>query len=355
MRQREPDAWFRIVHRSDDTTTAPPEPAPRALPSLTNTEERPRTGIRERPRPAGTGAARVAGLLGLAGLLALVLAAGLGAFGPAEPLSRSALVAGDSGAAGETPALPDPFAGAAGVPAALAGRWSPPGADCAAGEVRFLPGHELRTAADGGRRALAVDGYRQEDGGAVQIAYAGGATVTYASAPARLVIRRARIAGIEIAPQRALELVRCSGPTVPLPAGTTMVLAQLPDTPQAAFRLAVEAHDDLAAALAIARGLPVSAPLSATGPMPIELAVRQGRSVLVGKLAAAGGDPNQAGAGGAPLLLLATRAQDVAVVEALLAAGADPRRRGPDGTSALEQAAALDNQLLVDILFAASR
>lgn len=364
LQQQEPDAWFRIVRRNDVDVDAAPDamPSPDALlrapgPVLVADRDRPAGGWRGNRRSddrRGSAAARAAGFACLAGLCALVAAASW--LGPAavEPVSRSALAPGgaEAGAtaAGSLPVLP-----AWEVPAILADVWSE-GADCTGTGVRFLPDAVLQTDTSGTLSAFAVAGYHREPGDAVRVAHAGGASITYQRSGDRLLLQRARIAGIEITPQRPVALVRCAdGEMLPAAAAATEA-GPLPNTPQTAFRLAVEAHDDLAATLAIARGLPVAAPLPAAGnPLPMEWAVRHGRAVLIGKLAAAGADPDAPAVDGWPLLSLAVRNGDVAVVEALLEAGADPEVRDADGLTPLQRAGAMNHQLLIDVLFAAGR
>ncbi|MGF1624382.1 MAG: ankyrin repeat domain-containing protein [Alphaproteobacteria bacterium] len=360
LRRREPKTLFRIVRPLDMAsplagTSQSPPPAPRPEPRV---RAAPPAKPARRRYPA-----QLAGALGLVSLVALACAAHWSAPAVPELTSRSAAAkpmdAPGSPPLGESPAAPAADGVAAATPALLAGRWSAAGSDCSLGEVRFLPDRELRIAADGGQRAIAVAGYLPAADAQVLVAYVGGATASYAAAADRLTLQRARIAQIDISPQQPMVLERCVGPSPVADPGLQAgepALDRLANTPAVAFRLAVQVADDLAATLALARGLRPTESLGAgSAQSPLAWAVSHGRAVLVGKLVAAGADPNAVDAEGVTLLSQAVRRADVAVVEALLAAGADPRLPDPDGRRPIEVAAALDHQLLIDLLFAARR
>lgn len=373
LHQREPESLFRVAHLLDVPALAGDAPAPSAplvdVSFSTSIRSAPRERAPITHRHVMRRSGQLAGALGLVALVSLSAAARLAGPGLFEPTSRSTVTAATPDApksvADTTPHSDFPAAVGepAGVPAPLAGRWSVNGSDCSVGEIQFLADHELRIAADGSQRRLAIQGYLPDAGNMVRVAYAGGATAAYATAFDHLSLVRARVARIDITPQVPLTLERCaagSGPgaldTAPAPAVAGAPLSELPNTPAVAFRLAVRVGDDLAAALALARGMGPNGQLDdGLSRSPLEWVIANGRAVLVSKLVAAGADPDQPNAAGLTPLSQAVKRGDPAVLEALLAAGADLRTQNQDGTRPFDLAVAADQQLLIDILFAAAR
>ena len=349
LQRREPNSMFRIVHRlQPDTETAVPR-----IGATGEKRTRPTRQRRALPPPSDQGTvqrlARTTGALGLVALVALACAARWGA-SPLSDGSRSTA----SGLAISAPGGSVPEGDPALVPEVLAGRWSTAGGDCASSAVLFQPHRELRVASDGSVQALSIDSYVSEVDGTVRISFAGGFTATYTAEADRLVLTRARVSRIDIAAQDPLVLSRCDPLGGPVIAATSIEPTQLPNTPTDAFRLAVRVGDDLAATLALARGMRTAQPVaSGMSTAPLHWVVIHGRSVLVSKLVTVGADPNAMADNGLTMLSLAVQRQDVATVEALITAGADPGRTNRNGTLPLDLAAASDNQLLIDILFAA--
>lgn len=356
MRQREPDSMFRIVHRlQPDTETDVPRIGAtgeiRTKPAVRRTSP-PRRG-RRMSAPFDQGPvqriARTTGALGLVALVALACAARWGAM-PLSDGSRSTA----GGLVLATTGSQSPEADAALVPTVLTGRWSTAGGDCANSAVLFQPHRELRVASDGSVQALSIESYATETDGSVHIVFSGGSTATYQVEADRLVLARARVSRIDIAARDPLVLSRCDLQGGPEITTETIEPTTLPNAPSDAFRLAVRVGDDLAATLALARGMRTAQPVSAgMATAPLHWVVIHGRAVLVSKLVAVGADPNAMTGDGQTMLSLAVHRQDVATVEALIAAGADPARANRDGTLPLDLAAETDNQLLIDILFAA--
>lgn len=370
LHQREPESLFRVAHLVDADAMAGEGPAPSAplVDASFSTTAR-IAPIERAPVAHQRGMQRMgqlAGALGLVALVGLSAAARLAGPGLFEPTSRSTVtITVPDVPKAVADAAPDSAAPAAagdpaGVPAPLAGRWSVNGSDCSAGEVQFLTDHELRIAADGSQRRLAIQGYLPDAGNMVRVAYAGGATAAYATAFDHLSLVRARVARIDITPQVPLTLERCAVGTSAAahanPPDPDASITDLPNTPAVAFRLAVRVGDDLAAALALARGMGPNGRLDdGLSRSPLEWVIANGRAVLVSKLVAAGADPDQPNAAGLTPLSQAVKRGDPAVVEALLAAGADLRKQNQDGTRPFDLAVAADQQLLIDILFAAAR
>ncbi|MEZ5669857.1 MAG: ankyrin repeat domain-containing protein [Alphaproteobacteria bacterium] len=331
LRHDIPDQLVRLTHR-----TGPAAPW--------RADRRPSDGP-DGHRPTSSTARSLCRLVGALGMVALVaLASAAHWVGTTLPAgtTRSAIAA-DAVDAEPEPAEPAP----ANAADALLGAWATAEAGCDRPALSFLADREIRSAADGSAQSRAVTGYSALPQGLIGVNYGDGDEVVYAVDAAGAALVSARLGDIAIAPQRPLSLQRC-GQAVALARSAAAAPSAVPVAE--AFRLAIQAGDDLAAALTIAHGLSVSSPLAPGDPPPLLWAVAHERPVLIGKLVAAGADPDLRDGSGRTGLAIAVERGNADLAEALLAAGADPRIADPDGNRPLDIAAAKRDELMIDIL-----
>ena len=343
-RHQAPEQLFRLTRRLDSKF------ADRAGPHIQTTSVHERLRVQQ-SRVSGQPVGRILGALGLVALVTAACAFHWMDSALNGSATRSTAPTATM-ADGQTVTAPTVDVQSAAMPEQLAGRWGAGPDGCDDPSVVFLPDREIRVRDDRANRVIGVADYRSEGPDLIAISYVGGAEAMFQIEGGALTLAGAHIAQVQVTPQHQSVMRRC-GQSTAAPSPDTMPVDSLPNTPTEAFRLAVSVGDDLAAALALARGLPPLHRIGDNGESALEWVIAHDRPILVGKLIAAGFDPNAVDPQGRTMLSLAVEANSTALVDALIAAGADPRLEDRDGARPVDHAAAQGNQLLIDILLSA--